>query len=90
MQKEGMEEKCLEALSSIIEKRKDFENDILERIAFKLAYKGSSAKYCKQAVELYEMVADEGTSSLTERKPDSPPTAALYFWTLQKDNAKWE
>jgi len=56
---ESMKPSCLESLSAVIEKRKDFKDDTLENIALTLAYKTNNAKYCKQAVELYEMVAEK-------------------------------
>lgn len=59
--KEKTKASWLEALSAVIEKRKDFEADTLESVAFELA-QSNDAKYCKQAVELYEMVAEKGNS----------------------------
>jgi len=57
---EAIETACLEALSTVVESQRDFQDITLYSIALKLALaRTNNAKYCKQAVELFEKLGED-------------------------------
>lgn len=59
---ENMKTICLEALSVVVGKQKGFDSSTLDRVAWELAMT-KNQEYCKQAVEVYEKLAENGDYS---------------------------
>jgi TPR repeat protein len=59
---ENMKTFCLEALSMVVFKQKGFDSSTLHRVAWELAIT-KNKEYCKQAVEVYEKLAENGDYS---------------------------